>query len=357
MLALAARARRAAAVTGLVACLALAGTSATPQASAEEVLDGIAAQVGSEIVLVSDVDQVAAPAIRGMQAEGGASEREVAMLKAEILERMIERALIRQVVRRAELEATEFEVDEAIGAIAAENDLSLEELQESVEAQGLPYESYRRRIKEEIEHTKVMNGMVGSQVRIDEKEIRDLYDKEYANQPVGGNELRLRHILVSADPEKPGSMDVACAQVRAAAERVRAGEPFPEVAADVSEVNPQQGGELGWVHRRFLAAWMGPVVDAMEPGDVSDVLTMEFGCNLMQLVDRRPYEPISYEEVREQLRNRLFSERMSKHYTEFIEELREQTYIERKGIFAEAARLDPKQAASPGAPAETPGTF
>jgi hypothetical protein len=48
---------------------------------------------------------------------------------------------------------------------------------------------------------------------------------------------------------------------------------------------------------------------------------------------------------------------MSAQYTEFIEELREQTYIERKGVFAEAARLDPDQAVSPGAPAETPGRF
>lgn len=351
-------------VVARLACALVAGAVALPAASAraDELLDGIAAQVGSEIVLVSEVNQVAAPALRGMEAEGGVSEREEAMLKAQILERMIERALIRQVVRRAELEASEFEIDEAIDSIAAENDLTLEQLRESVEAQGLPYEVYRERIKKEIEHTKVMNGMVGSQVRIDEKEIRAVYDEEYSNQPSGGDELRLRHILVSANPEEPAEVEAACDQVRAARARVRGGEPFPQVAADVSEVNPQRGGELGWVHRRFLAEWMVPVVDEMEDGEISDVLNMKFGCNLIQLVERRPYEHISYEEVRDELRRRLFSERMETEYEDFIAELRDQTYIERKGLFAEAASPQTRQApervreAVPE-PAEMPETF
>lgn len=333
-----------------MAPLAVLAAGAAP---AQEILDGIAAQVGSEIVLVSDVEQVAAPAIRGLRAEG-ANESEISMLKAEILERMIERALIRQVVHRAELHADEFEVDEAIEAIAAENDLTLDQLKESVEAQGLPYASYRQRIKEEIEHTKVMNGMVGSQVRIDESEIRALYEKEYSKQPEGGEEIRLRHILVSADPAKPEAVEQACAAVRAAAARVRAGEPFTEVAADVSEVNPRQGGELGWVHRRFLAEWMRPIVDSMEPGQVSEVVPRQFGCNLMQLVERRPYERITYEEVRDQLHRHLFAERLSDQYMDFIEELRENTYIERKGIYAEAAGRGADRARLP---AEPPGTF
>lgn len=341
----------------LASCLALAHADG---ARAQELLDGIAAQVGSEVVLISDVNQVARPALRGIEAQG-ASERDVAMLKAEVLERMIERALIRQIVRRAELEATDAEVDQAIGAIASENGLDVEQLRESVEAQGLPFEAYRQRIKEEIEHSKVMNGMVGSRVRIEEEEVRALYAEEYSNQPESGEEVRIRHILVSADPGRPESVERACARVSQAAERVRAGEPFPQVAADVSEVNPKQGGEFGWVHRRFLAAWMGPIVDAMQPGEVSDVIPMEFGCNLMQLVDRRTYDPVDYEEVRGQLRRRLFSQRMEKHYKDFIEELRSNTYIERKGVFAEATRLEtdgPEEAGASSLPEpELPETF
>jgi peptidyl-prolyl cis-trans isomerase SurA len=125
-------------------------------AAAQEIVDGIAAQVGSEIVLISDVQQVAEPTERRLLGQG-ASEKEIAILRAEVLERMIERALIRQVVRRAELDATEAEIDSAIESIAQENGLSVEQLKRSVEDQGLPFEGYRQRIREEIE-PKVVSG-------------------------------------------------------------------------------------------------------------------------------------------------------------------------------------------------------
>ena len=154
-------------------------------AAAQEIVDGIAAQVGSEIVLISDVQQIAGPSERRMR-EAGAKDGDIAMMRAEILERMIERALIRQMVRRAELDATEAEIDDAIEGIAKENGLSVEQLKESVEAQGLPFQSYRERIRGEIEHAKVINGMIAARVRVEEKDIRALYDEEYGDQPAGG---------------------------------------------------------------------------------------------------------------------------------------------------------------------------
>jgi hypothetical protein len=66
------------------------------------------------------------------------------------------------------------------------------------------------------------------------------------------------------------------------------------------------------------------------------VIETEFGCNVLEVVQRRPYEPRSYEQAREQVYQRLFQERMQREYLKFMDKLREQTYVERKGIFAQA---------------------
>ena len=307
-------------------------------AAAEEIVDGIAAQVGSEIVLISDVYQIAEPPERRLR-EQGATDKDIAMLRAEILERMIERALIRQVVRRAELDATEAEVDNAIESIASENGLSVEQLKESVEAQGLPFETYRERIRGEIEQAKVINGMIGARVRVEEKDIRALYDEEYGDQPAGGMEVHLRHILVPFDSEDPAARRRACDQTRKALLRIRGGEPFQDVAAEVSTMNPEKGGDIGWFHASSLAPWMTDAIDPLPDGGTSDVIEMPFGCNLLQVVEKRLYEQITYESARAGLADYLYQKRLGEEYSEFIEELREQTYIERKGIFADAARL------------------
>ena len=307
-------------------------------AAAEEIIDGIAAQVGSEIVLISDVYQIAEPPERRLR-EQGASDKDIAMLRAEVLERMIERALIRQVVRRAELDATEAEVDTAIENIASENGLTTAQLKASVEAQGLPFETYRERIRGEIEQAKVINGMIGAKVRVEEKDIRAVYDQEYGDQPEGGMEVHLRHILVPFDGEDPAAGRRACDQTRKALVRIRGGESFQDVAAEVSTMKPETGGDIGWYHARSLASWMRDAIDPLPDGGTSDVIEMPFGCNLLQVVEKRLYEEITYESARAGIADYLYQKRLGEEYSEFIEELREQTYIERKGIFADAARL------------------
>jgi peptidyl-prolyl cis-trans isomerase SurA len=301
-------------------------------------VDGIAAQVGSEIVLISDIYQVAEPAEQRIR-QAGATDKEIAMLRAEVLERMIERALIRQVVRRAELGATEAEVDDAIQGIATENGLSVEQLKASVEAQGLSFEGYRERIRGEIEHAKVINGLIGGRVRVEEKDIRALYDEEYGDQPAGGTEVHLRHILVPFESEDPAVRRRACDQTREALARIRRGEQFGAVASEVSSVKPQEGGDIGWFHSSSLAPWMTNAIDPLPAGGTSGVIEMPFGCNLLHVVAKRPYEEITYESARERLGEYLYQKRLEEEYSDFINELRRQTYIERKGIFAEAARL------------------
>lgn len=328
------------ALAALATLLAMGFAAAAPGA---DLVDGIAAQVGGDIVLVSEVTQVAAPAEAQLR-KRGAAERDLAVLRAEILERLIERALIRQVVRRAELAATDAEVDEAIAAIASENDLRPEQLRESVESQGLPFDAYRERIRGEIEQSKVINGMVAARVRVEEREVRALYEKEFSNQPTGGEEVHLRHVLVAFDPDEPAAKRAACSRVERALARIRAGEPFEALAEEISEVNPGRGGDIGWIHVSSLARWMVEALAPMQPGETSDVLETAFGCNLLQLLERRPWEPISYERAREALRRELFNDRMATEYDKFMESLRKQTYIERKGVFAEAATLRPGSA-------------
>ena len=241
-----------------------------PTAQAEIIADGVAAQVGSDIVLVSEVLEAAAPAAARAHAEG-ASDEELRQIHAQMLEQMIERALIRQVVNRAEIGASEAEVDEAIAGIAKENGLAPEQLQQAVESQGMPYPIYRERIRGEIEHAKVVNDVIAEQVRVSEKEVRALYDEEIARQPEGGEEFDLHLIVVTAKGEKAADREAACQQVSAAHERIAAGEAFAAVARELSDVNPEKGGAQGWVHETVMAAWPscsfepGPVRDSMMP--------------------------------------------------------------------------------------------
>ena len=329
----------------LVVPLTLALAVAAPGSvrADEQLVDGIAAQVGADVVLVSEVNELASSVETRARAVG-ASDDDVAKMRSEILERLIERRLLEQMVKRAELQATDAEVDSTIKVIAKENGLNPDQLRQSVEAGGLSYDAYREKIRSEIQRTKVLNVMVRSRVKVDEHEVRKAYDERYAKQPDGGEEVHLRHILVTFGGESHRDEASACGQVHDALSHIRAGEPFEQLARHLSELNPEHGGDVGWVQVSSLAGWMSGVVQKLEPGQTSDVIRMPFGCNLLQLVERREFKKKSYEEVKPELTAMLFEQKTEEEYVKFVNRLRSQTYIEKKDLTPASA---PKVALPP----------
>jgi peptidyl-prolyl cis-trans isomerase SurA len=318
-----------------------------PQRSDSEVLiEGIAAQVGNGVVLVSEVRRLAAP-IEARMRKAGAPEGEIRAMRSEALERLIEQRLIEDIVRRAQLSASDAEVDGAVAAIAKENGLTLEQMQQSIASHGLTIEEYRAKIKNEIERNKVLGSMVRSRVSIEESEVRALYAQKYGAQRKSGSEIHLRHLLVAVAAEKLRDQETACRMAAEMREQIVAGNiSFSAAASRMSDTNAERGGDLGWVHVDELAGWMAPAVANLQAGEVSEVVPMYFGCNLLQVEERRDFRPITLEEAKPALEQALFQQKMEQEYVRWIDTLREQVYIERKGVYAEATRVGGASTAS-----------
>jgi peptidyl-prolyl cis-trans isomerase SurA len=297
-------------------------------------IEGVAAQVGNEIILASEVLELTAPIEQRMR-DADVPASEIVAVRQEALDRLIESQLLSSVVERLELGADREEVDNAISGIAEENGLSLDQLLASIQSHGLTIEEYRAKIRTEIERSKVVNAMVRSRVQMSDEEVRALFEEQFGEQREGGEEVYLRHILVLTDGPQRRTSAVACEIVRDARAQIEAGKtPFSDVAQRVSDMDPERGGDLGWMHRADLASWMSSAVSAMKPGELSDVVEMPFGCNLLQLVDRREFRPIEFKDVEPRLRNIIFQRKTDVEFTKWLDILRAQTYIERKGTFA-----------------------
>ena len=78
---------------------------------------------------------------------------------------------------------------------------------------------------------------------------------------------------------------------------------------------------------------MRPAVFELQAGEMSDLIEMPFGCNLLQLVDRRSFEPVTFERAAPQLQGYLFNQKTEVEYSKWLDMLREPTYIEKKGAF------------------------
>ena len=314
------------------------------RSDSEELVDGIAAQVGSDVVLVSEVRRLAAPVEVRMR-DAGAPESEILSVRAQALERLIESRIIEGMVERAQLSASESEVNTAVAAIASENGLTLEQLSASIASHGLSLDDYRAKIKKEIERNRLLGSIIRSRVQVEDSDVEALYRRRYANQRTSGSEIHLRHLLVAAGGAAGPDQAAACVIVEEARQQIVSGATnFEEAARRLSDANREQGGDLGWVHLDELASWMTPAVLHLAPGEVSEVVPMYFGCNLLMVVARREVAAVTLEQARPELEQIVFSQKMDEEYVSLIEELRGTIYIERKGIYAEATRLEDRSA-------------
>ena len=305
--------------------------------AAEILIDGIAAQVGHRYVLISEVEELAQPIIERMRA-ANAPPTEINKVRGEALNRLIEGKLIESIVTRLEMEATPEEIDETVRNIALDNGLSVAQLQASVESHGLTIDEYRNKLKSELERSRILNSLVRSQVRVEDEAVEIAYLERYGDQRQGGEQANLRHILIAAGGQSGRDQATACLIAQDAADQIRAGNiEFREMARRVTEMNPEQEGELGWFHTDEIAPWMAEAIANMQNGDVSDAIPMPFGCNVLQLVGRRTFTPVSFEAAEPQLREELSRHEMEKEYMSWLETVRKQIYVSRKGIYAEAS--------------------
>ena len=310
-----------------------------PAAGADEIVaDGIAAQVGSQIVLVSEVMELVGP-LEAEARQQGALEADIAQMRAEALEQLIERRLLAQVVKDAQLGVPDTEVDKAIEGIASENGLSLDQLRASLASHGVGWDEYRARIQSEMERQKVIGTMVGSKIQVEERELRALYDQLYTGQPQGGEAVHVRQILVLGGENTPRNVPAACQIAREARARIEAGEPFEKLAQEVSAAAPQHGGDIGWIHVDTMAGWMKTPMESLTPGAVSPVIELPIGCTLLQLVERKAYTPVSFEQAKSSLQQEVHQRKVMDEYRKWMEDLRKRTFIERRGYFAQSASV------------------
>lgn len=144
------------------------------------------------------------------------------------------------------------------------------------------------------------------------------------------SQLRAYYLAHKADFQRPEEVHLRQILVadRAAAEQARQailnGEEFAAVAARFSQApNAQLGGDQGRLSRDDLPAAYADVIFSLAPGAVSDVVPVDYGFHLFEVVARYPAELAPMEEVAGEIRRALERQRIDELVESFIHEARE----------------------------------
>ena len=253
-----------------------------------EKIDDIIAQVGEEIVLLSEIEEQFALAAAQ---QGTAIPAEA---KCTIIDQLLSQKLI---LNQAALDSVVVADEEIETQLNARIDRILGFMQGDVSQFEAYYgksvsevkSDFRQDLRSQIT-TERMQSIILGEVKITPAEVKDFFSKIPVDSlPYFNSEVELGEIVY-----KPKVNDEEREKARVKAEEIRTrivdgGEDFAELAGTYSQDkgSAKLGGDLGWAKRNTFVPEFEASAYTLENGEISELVETVFGFHIIQLIERR----------------------------------------------------------------------
>ncbi|MFL1407506.1 peptidylprolyl isomerase [Marinobacter sp. M1N3S26] len=250
-------------------------------------LDRVVAIVDDGVILQSELDARVNTIRSRLQGQGtGLPPRQV--LEERVLDQLITENIQLQMADQMGMRVSDNELNETIDRIARGNNMTLQQFEEQLAAEGVTYQEAREQIRREMLVSRVQQRQVDSRVRVTDREVEN-YLEQTNGQTQTTTEYQLAHILVAVDNF---SDQEAVAQARQKARRLQqeiaGGRDFQSAAVAESDAsNALEGGVMGWRSRADLPSLVTDIVPELPLNQPSEVLQSGSGFHIVQVLDRR----------------------------------------------------------------------
>jgi peptidyl-prolyl cis-trans isomerase SurA len=250
-------------------------------------MDRIVAIVDQAVVTEQELESRIATVTAQFKKQGAELPAE-AILRKQILERLITDTLQLQYAAQTGLKVDDNQLDKTIGRIAEQNQLSLAEFTEALAKDGVSMTKFRADIRNEITLARLREREVDGRVNVSESEIDNFLTSQAANNE-NQDEYEIAHLLIRT-PEEGATEEIqkAKSKVDSALTELKAGVSFAKVSASFSDApNALEGGSLGWKKASQMPALFLDALKAMQVGDVSAPLRSPNGFHVLKLNNKR----------------------------------------------------------------------
>ena len=210
-------------------------------------IDRIIAVVGDDVVMLSELRIESIKLHRRLEQKGVSPMPSTAAIQQKAFESLVLIKLQLAEAARLGIEADEETVNQALNAIAANNQMSLQELSEALEAEGMDFQTFRDTMRDEIIVRQLRNREVTNRIQVTRSEVDGYLER--AGGADGRTAVHLLYIMIATpDGASPAQREEARVLATQLVDRLRAGENFRSLAQQFSnDQSALQGGDLGWL--------------------------------------------------------------------------------------------------------------
>jgi peptidyl-prolyl cis-trans isomerase C len=201
--------------------------------------------------------------------------------------------------------------------------------QEALTTRGMTLDSLRKDARVDISVTKLMDAEVATLPGPSDADAKAFYDKN-PDKFKEEESVRASHILVRVDEKADAATkQKARAEIDSVLKQIKAGGDFAKLAQEHSQDgSAAQGGDLNYFSKGQMVPAFDKVAFELKPGQVSDVVTTQFGYHIIKVVDHKAGRTVPFEEAQAKIKDFLGGQKKQEHADAFIEGLKKKSKIE-----------------------------
>jgi peptidyl-prolyl cis-trans isomerase SurA len=303
---------------------------AQPAAAPGKLQNAIAAVVNDEIITLYEVNHEAEAVISVNEKKSVLDDASRSRIRHEVLDGLVDKKLVDQKIKELNIKVAEEDIQQAIEDVKKQNNLTQETLLKALAGQGLTYDQYHDRLREQLEKLKLVSMEVRSKIQVGDTEMHEYYD---ANQSKYREEetFRARHIFFKTG-EKATAEEIKHAMTTAlmVLAESKSGKDFSELAKTYSEdpAARKDGGDLGLFKKGDMQPELEQAILALKPGEVSELINTPMGLHLIKLEERNPGKLKPFESVRSEIEELIYRKKSDERFSQWAKELRAKASIE-----------------------------
>ncbi len=296
------------------------------------VVEQIVARVNNAIITKTEVEHSRDDLKQELQERDPATaDQEFAKEQKNVLRRLIDQQLLLQ--KGSDLGITgETETIKRLDEMRKQMHLdSMEAMEKAAESQGVSFEDFKQKIKNQIITQQVIGREVGSKLTVT-KEEEEKYYNEHKSQMDQPEQIRLSELLIAVDANAD-AQQLAAAKAKADGilAQIHNGAKYEDLAkADSNGPSAAQGGDLGYFKRGALAKQLEDITFKLKPGDVTDVIRTKQGFVILKVTEHDAGGIPPFKDIEPRVQDAVYMEKMTPALDAYLTKLREDAYIDIK---------------------------
>ena len=298
---------------------------------AAEVVDRVVAVVNDDPITLSELNQEIKPYVARIEQAQYPLEKQRQLLfkiRADILEQLISRKLTDQEIARFGISVSDEELNSAIERIKESAFSTDEQMREALSDQGLAYEEYRSRIRQQLLRRKLINSEVRSRIVITKEDIGAYY-QSHPELFAGETKYHLKNILIkvpaTTDEDQKHAIRLQMEGLHQALLHERS---FDELMQAVRDSAPQAtANDLGEFSLGSLSMQLQQALKGKKSGDFTGVLDTDQGFQIIYIQQIIETPGKSLDEATSGIEETLFTEIVDKKFESWLEKLKKRSHI------------------------------